>query len=146
MIQNQTKQHNFHSDHHCHRWVYYAVLLKYSFNVCVILFDFYSNHYKVYIHIPHIITKWWTKAPFNINHVVSSSDLQMPRLYQGWADCCEEDCNLDIIRLLQPSYKIHYCNQSVLVIYQTWTYLFELLRFLISFQGSALVQFFYITC
>ena len=82
----------------------------------MILFDFYSTHYKVYIHIPHIIKKWWTKAPFNINHVISYSDLQTPRLYQGWTDRCEGDCNLDIVRLLQPYQIINYCNQSVLVI------------------------------
>ena len=82
----------------------------------MIFVDFYSTHYKVYIHITHIITQWWTKAPFDINHFISYSNRQTPRLYQGWADCCEGDCNLDIIRLLQPSQTIQYCNQSVLEI------------------------------
>ena len=53
---------------------------------------------------------------YDITHVLSSSDLQTPRLYQGSADLCEGDRNYDIIRLFQTSQTIHYCNQSVLAI------------------------------
>ena len=77
---------------------------------------FFSTHYKVYIHLTCIITQLWKTAPSDITHVISSSNRQTPRLYHGWADCCEGDCNLDIICLLHPSQTIHYCNQSVLLI------------------------------
>ena len=83
----------------------------------MISFDFYSTHYKVYIHLTYIITQWQTTAPLDITHIISSSDRQSPRLYQGSADCGEGYRNSDIIRLLQPSQTIHYCNQSVLEIF-----------------------------
>ena len=89
---------------------------KYGFKVCVVSFDFYSTHYKVYIYLPCINTQRQTIAPSDITHVISSSDLQTPRLYQGSADRFEGYHNSDIICLLQPSQKNHYCNQSVLAI------------------------------
>ena len=67
--------------------------------------------YKVFIYLPSINTQQQTTAPFDITHIISSSDRQRPRLYQGSAYYCEGDRNSDIIRLLQPSQKIHYCNQ-----------------------------------
>ena len=76
------------------------ILQKYGFKVCVILFGFYSHHYKFYIHIPCINTKLLTTAPFDISYIISSSDRQTPRLYQGSADRCEVDRNSDIICLL----------------------------------------------
>ena len=82
----------------------------------MIYFDFYSAHYKVYIHIPCINTQRQTTASFDITNVISSSNRQTPRLYQGSANCCEGDCNSDIIRMIQKSQRIHYCNQSVLAI------------------------------
>ena len=89
---------------------------KYGFKVCVISFNFYSAHYKVYIHLLCINTQRQTTASFDITNVISSSNRQMPRLYQVSADCCEVDRNYDIIRLLQPYQTIHYCNQSMFVI------------------------------
>ena len=56
------------------------------------------------------------KAPFNINHFVSYRDHRRPRRYQGSANHCEKDCNLDVICLIQQFLTIHYCNQSVLAI------------------------------
>ena len=38
-------------------------------------------------------------------------------IYQGSADSCDGDFNSDLIRLLQESQAIHYCNQSVLAIF-----------------------------
>ena len=92
------------------------ILQKYGFKVCVILFDFYSNHYKFYIHLPCINTQRQTTEPFDITHVISFSDRQTLRLYQGLADHCEGDRNFNIMCLIHPSHTIHYCNQSVLVI------------------------------
>ena len=116
LTHNAEQQHHFLCDFHCHGWVHYVVLQKYSFKVCVISFDFYSTHYKVYIHLPYIITQRRTTAPLNNTHVISSSACPTPKLYQGSADCCEGYRNLDIISLLYPSQIIHYCNQSVLAI------------------------------
>ena len=89
------------------------ILRKYGFKVCVISFRSYSTHYKFYIHLPYINTQRQTTATFDITHVISFSNLQTLTLYQGSADLCEGDSNSDIIRLLQPSQTIHYCNQSV---------------------------------
>ena len=72
--------------------------------------------HKVFIYLPYINTHRKTTAPFDITHFISSSDRKTPRLYQGSADCCEGYRNCDMIRLLQPSQKILYCNQSVLAI------------------------------
>ena len=89
---------------------------KFGFRVCVISFNFYSAHYKVYIHIPCINTQRQTTASFDITTVISSSNRKTPRLYKGTASCCEVDHNSDKIRLLQPYQTINYCNQSILVI------------------------------
>ena len=72
--------------------------------------------YKVFICLPCIITQQQTTAPFYITNVLSYSDRQTPRMYQGSADFCEGDRNSGVIRLLQPSLTIYYCNQSVLAI------------------------------
>ena len=72
--------------------------------------------YKVFIYLPFINTQRQTTAPFDITHVISSSDHRAPRLYQGLSDRCEGYRNSNIIPLLQPSQTIHYCNQSVLEI------------------------------
>ena len=93
------------------------ILPKYGFKVCVILFGFYSTHYKLYIHLLCIKKQGKTTAPFDITHVISSSNRQTPRLYQGLDNCCEGDRNSNINCLLQPSQKIQYCNQSVLAIF-----------------------------
>ena len=92
------------------------ILIKYSYKVCVISFGFYSTHYKVYIHLPCINTQRKTTEPFDMTHVISSSDHQTPILYQGPANRCEWYRNHDIICLLQLSQIIHYCNQSELEI------------------------------
>ena len=138
-------KHHFHRDRNYHRWVYNVVLEKYGFIVCAISFDLYSTHNKDYIYLPCINTQWQTTAPFNITHVLSSSDCQTPRLYQGSANHCGEYRNSDVINLLQPYLTIHYCNQSVLAIFPdlnifVWYYDFDLI------SRSALVHYFSITC
>ena len=82
----------------------------------MILFDFDSTHYKIFIYLPCIITQRRTTAPLNITHVLSSRDRQTPRLYQGSEDSCGGDYNFNVVSMLQPSLTIHYCNQSVLTI------------------------------
>ena len=72
--------------------------------------------YKVFIYLPCINTQQQTTSPFNITPVISYSNHRTSRLYQGSADRFEGDCNSNIIRLLHTSQKIHYCNQSVLLI------------------------------
>ena len=122
------------------------IFQKYSFKACVISFGFYSTHYKVYIHILCIRTKRQTTEPFNITHVISYIDNQTPILYQGSADSCEGYRNSDIIRLLQPSQTIHYCNQSVLLIVQDLNvFVFSIMIFALTLR-RALVHFFSITC
>ena len=122
------------------------ILQKYGFKVCVISFDFYSTHYKVYIHLPCINSHRRTTAPFVITHVISSSNLQTPILYQGSDDCYEGYRNSGIIFLLQPSQKINYCNQSVLAIVPDLNILIWSIVIFYFISRSALVQFFYITC
>ena len=92
------------------------ILQKYGFKACVIFFGLYSTRYNVYIHIPCVNTERQTKAPLHITHIISSSNRQTTRLYQGSADRCEGDCNSNIFHLLQPSQTIYCCNQSVLAI------------------------------
>ena len=46
----------------------------------------------------------------------SSIEHQKTGLYQGSADCCEGYRDSGLIRLLQKSQAIHYCNKSVLSI------------------------------
>ena len=139
------QQHHFHRDRHRHRWVYYVVIQKYSFKVCVISFDFHSTHYKVYIHLPCIITQQQTTAPFDSTRVLLSSDLWKPRLYQGSADFCEGDRNSDVICLLPPSLTIRYCNQSVLTIFPDLNILVWSIKIFGLISRSALVQYFSIT-
>ena len=119
------------------------ILQKYGFKVCVISFGFCSTNYKVYIHIPCINTQQRTTATFNITHIISSSNHQTPRLYQGSDNCCEGDCNSNIIRLLQLSHKIHYCNQSVLAIVPDLNIFVLIITIFDLILRSALVQFFY---
>ena len=119
---------------------------KYFLKVCLILFNFYSTDYKFYIHLPCIIKQQRTTVPFNITHVISSTDLQITIQYQGSSDSCEGDLNLDIIRLLQPSHTIQYCNQSVLAIVPDLNIFVWSITIFDLISRSALVQFFYITC
>ena len=92
------------------------LLQKYSLRVCMISLGFYSTHYKDYIHIPCINTQIWRTEPFDITHIIKSSDYQTTTLYQGSANFCEGHWNSNTSCLLQPSQTIHYCNQSVLLI------------------------------
>ena len=69
-----------------------------------------------------------------------------PRLYQGSANHCEVDCNYIMVRLLQPSKTINYCNQSVLEILPDLNILVWSITIFDLISISALVQFFYITC
>ena len=130
--------------HHflCHHQFTILILRKFGFKVCVISFGFYSTNFKVDIHLPCINTQRQTKAPFDITPVISSSDLRMTGLYQGSANSCEGYCNSDIICLLQPSKKIHYCNQSLLVIVLDLNiFVFSITIFDLIFR-SALLRFF----
>ena len=92
------------------------ILQKYGFKVCVISFEFYWTHYKVYIHLPFINTQRWTTAPFPITNFISSIGHITQILYQGSVNCCEGYDNFNIISLLHPSQKSYYCIQSVLAI------------------------------
>ena len=109
-------QHHFHRDHHRHGWVYYVVLQKYGFIVCVISFFFFLTCYKFCIYFSCINTHRQTIAPFNINHFYSSSDCHTRGRYQVSANHYWGYRNSDVIHLLQPFLTIHYCNQSVLAI------------------------------
>ena len=122
------------------------ILQKYGFNICVISFDFYSKDYKVYIHIPWIITQRQTTAPFDTSHVISFRDFRKMRLYQVSVDCCDGNCNSNIINLLQASQKIHCCKQSVLVIVQDLNTLVWCITNFDLISRSALVHFFSIMC
>ena len=130
----------------------------------VISFDFYSAHDKVYIHLPCINTQRQITALFDITNIISSSKLHTPRLYKGSADCCEGHSISDIIRLIEPSQTIHYCNQSILAIVPdlnifgwsitiidlTWKapwYSYFLLRasYLYNLTGPKALQFWFVT-
>ena len=121
------------------------ILQKKGFKVCVIFFGFYSNHYKVYIHLNCINTQQGITVQFNITHVISCSNRQTTRPYQGSSDSCEGYRNSGIICLLQPSQTIHYCNQSVLAIVSDLNILLWSITIFDLILGSALVQFFSIT-
>ena len=118
------------------------ILCKYGFKVCVILFYFYSTHYKDYIHLPCINTHLRTTAPFETHQVISYSYHWRQRLYQGSAYCCEGDCNSKINRLLQLFRTIHYCNQSVLVIVPEMNIIFWSITILISFCEAPWYSYF----
>ena len=91
-------------------------------------------------------TQQLTKAQFDITPVILYSDHQTPRLYQRSADCFEGDRKPDIIRLLQPSQTIHYCNQLVLDIVKDLNiFVFSITIFDLILR-SALIKFFSITC
>ena len=108
----------------------------------MILFDFYSTHYKVYFHLPCINTQRQTTETFDITNVISYIYHQMPRLYQGSANCCEGDRNSDINCLLQPYQTIHYCNQSVLAIVPDLNIFVWSITILISFQEAPWYSYF----
>ena len=112
---------------------------------------FYSTHYKFYIHLPCIITQQRTTAPFYKTWILSFSDFQSPRLYQGSADCCEGYRNSDVIFLIRLSLTIHYCNQSVLAIFpdiisrSTWYSTFLLrISYLYNSTVTKVLQFWFI--
>ena len=63
------------------------------------------------------MTQQQETAPFDDTPVISSSDHQKTVLYQGSDDSCDGYCNCGLIRLLQKSQAIHYCNQSVLAVF-----------------------------
>ena len=114
MLPNSNKQqHHFNCDLHHNRRKNFAVLQKYGFKVCVILFDIYPTHSKVYIHLTCIITRK-KKLPFDITLVLSFSDCRTPIQYQGSDDNCKGDHNSDVICILHSYLKIHYCNKSML--------------------------------
>ena len=116
---------------------------KYSFFVCVTSFDFYSTHYKVYVHIPFFNTQKQKASPFNITRILLHSDRRMLILYQGSANHCEGHRNSDVIRLIQPPLKINYCNQSVLFVPDLNIILWSITIFYLI-SRSNLVQYFFI--
>ena len=118
----------------------------YSFKAYVILFDFSSTHFKVFIYLSCIITQRWTTAPFDSTNVLSSSNLRIQRLYQVSANSCEGDCNLDVLCLLQTSLTIHYCNQWVLAISPDLNIFIWSITMFDLILRSTLVQYFSITC
>ena len=71
---------------------------------------------KVNTYLPWINTQRQATSPFYDTLVISYSNHQKTGLYQGSANRCEGDRNSNLIRLLQQSQTIHYCNQSVLYI------------------------------
>ena len=119
---------------------------KYDFKVCVIFFVFYSAEYKVYIHLPCINTQRQTMYSFDITRVISYINCQSPRLYQLSANCYEVDCILDIIWLLQPYQKIHYCNKSMLAIIADLNIFFWSNMLIGINSRSAMVHLFSIMC
>ena len=66
--------------------------------------------FKVYIYLPRINTQKQATALFDNTPVISSSDHQKKRLYQGSANRFEGDHNSDLVLLLQKSQAIHFCN------------------------------------
>ena len=117
------------------------ILKKNVFKVCVVLFGFYSSHFKFRIHLPCINTQQQTTAPFDDTPVILSGNQWTEGLYQGPADCCEGDHNSDIIRLLQQYQKIHYCNQSVLAIVPDLNIFVFSITIVDLISRSALVRF-----
>ena len=117
------------------------LLRKYGFKVCVILFGFYSTRFKVNINLPCINTQQRTTARFDDTFVVSSSNRQNTVLYQGSADCCEVDRNSGIIRLIQQSRAIHYCNQLVLAIFPHLNIFVFVITIVDLILRSALIRF-----
>ena len=116
------------------------ILRKCGSKVCVILFGFYSTHYKVYIHLPCINTHQQTTAPFNYTPIISSRYHQTIVLYQGSSHHCEGDHKFDIIMLFHPSHKMHYCNQSVLgIVLDLNIFIFSIMIFDLIFR-SALIR------
>ena len=118
------------------------ILQKYVFKVCVILFGFYSTCYKVYIHLPWININRLTTSPFDITHVISSSNHQTSILYQGSDDHCEGYRNSNIIFLLQQSQTIHYYNQWMLAIVLDLNILVLRITIFISFLEAPWYSYF----
>ena len=102
---------------------------------------FNSTRFKFYIHLPSINTQRQTTAPFDNTPIISSSNHQTTWLYQRLANCCEEDRNSDIIRLLQPYQAISYCNKSVLVIVTDLNIFVFSIKIFDIISRSALVRF-----
>ena len=110
----------------------------------MILFDFYLTHYKVYIHLPCIITQRRTTAPLEFTHVLLSRELQTPRLYQGSEDSCGGDFNFNVVSMVQQFLTIHYCNQSVLAIVPDLNTFLSIIKIFDLISRSSLVHYFYI--
>ena len=116
---------------------------KYGFRVCVSLFLINSTHYKMYIHLPCIITYRRITESLVITHALSSSNRIRQRIYQLSTDRCEGYCNSDVICLFQPSLTIHYFNQSVLAIVPDLNIFVWSITIFHPFTRSALVHYFY---
>ena len=95
---------------------------------------------KVYIYLLCINTQLQETAPLDNTPDISSSYHQKKGLYQGSDDRCEGDCNYDLIRLLQQSQAIHYCNQSVLAIVPDLNIFLFSIKIVDLISRSALVQ------
>ena len=96
----------------------------------------------VYIYLPSMNTQQRETETFDDTPVISSRDHQKTGIYQGSDDRCKGDCNSDLIRLLQKSQLIHYCNQSVLAIVPDLNILVFIITTVDLISRSALVQFF----
>ena len=77
------QQHHFRRDCHSHGLLYYVVLWKYSFIVCVISFGFYSTHYKFYIRLPCINTQQRTTEPVDITRINTQQRTTTP--FSSWS-------------------------------------------------------------
>ena len=128
------QQHGLIWDFHRRGWVYYDDTNGIRFKDFVKWFGFYLTNYKVYIHLPCINTQKLTTAPLNITHIISSSNHWSTILSQGRPSIVREIITLILflcfIHLRQFTTVTNQCQQ----LSQTWTYLFEVLIFLISFE------------
>ena len=133
---------------------YYNINFQYTsvFKCCYHFIELYFVPYfgaefetmlilKVYIYLPCINTQRRATVLFDNTPFISSRDHQKTGLYQVSANCCEGDCNSDLIRLLQKSQSTHYCNQSVLEIVLDLNILVYSIMIVDIISRSALVQF-----
>ena len=107
----------------------------------MILFCFYSIHFKVYIYLPCINTQQRTAAPFDGTSFVSSSNHLNTGLYQGSVNRCGGYCSSDLICPIQQSQAIHYCKKSVLAVVPYLIIFVFSITIIDLISRSALVQF-----
>ena len=96
------------------------------------------------IHDSHYLVT--TNKYSNQIYVIKPSDHKKTGLYQGSDNRCEGDRSYDLIRLLQQSQSIHYCNKSVLGIFPDLNMIYSVLRLLISFREAPWYSYKFTTC